>query len=111
MEQGVLVVDCAVEGAGLVVSTGHQTGQSLETISVSETGPHLRATLGHHTHQVRAGGPLRRAEVNLKSLRNNKHLVKFLRLFYWIAADNQRPFYHHKVLLLHSPTTLRHSLL
>ena len=92
VEHGVLVVDCAVEGAGLIVSTGHQTGQSLETISVSQTGHRLRAALGHHTDQVGAGCPLRRTEVkisslksqvsSLKSVRNNKHLVKFLRLFY-----------------------------
>ena len=63
VEDGVLVVDGAVEGAGLVVTTGDQAGQSLETVSVSQTGQALTATLSHHAHQVRAGRPLRWTEI------------------------------------------------
>ena len=89
MEQLVLVVDCAVEGAGLVVSTGHQAGEGLEAISVREAGQGLPATLSHHTEQVRALCPLRWTEIFPQiresyqvTVRNHKHLVKFLRLFY-----------------------------
>ena len=59
VEDGVLVVDGAVEGAGLVVTTGDQAGQSLETVSVSQTGQALTAALSHHAHQVRGRRTLR----------------------------------------------------
>ena len=36
MEDGVLVVDDAPEGAGLVVAAGQEAGQVLETVSVCE---------------------------------------------------------------------------
>ena len=96
VEEFVLVVESAVEGAGLIVSTGDQTGQGLETVPVSETGQSLPAALSHHTDQVWADCPLWWSEIvpqiragpgkvtssEIKSLRTNKHLVKFLRLFY-----------------------------
>ena len=36
MENGVLVVDDAPEGAGLVVAAGQEAGQVLEAVSVCE---------------------------------------------------------------------------
>ena len=55
MEDVVLVVGGAVEGAGLVVTTGGQAGDRLEAVSVCETGQGFLAALGHHAHQVRGG--------------------------------------------------------
>ena len=75
VEHRVLVVDSAVEGAGLIVSTGHQAGQSLETISVSQTGQRLRAALSHHTHQVWASCPLRWTEICSSELREKEREV------------------------------------
>ena len=37
MEDLVLVVDNAAEGAGLVIATGHEAGQVLQAVSVGET--------------------------------------------------------------------------
>ena len=47
-----------MEGAGLVVTTGQEAGDGLETVSVSQTGQGLPPTLGHHTEQVRVGSAL-----------------------------------------------------
>ena len=62
MEDVVLVVGGAVEGAGLVVTTGEQAGDRLEAVSVCETGQGLLAALGHHAHQVRGGRACRGSE-------------------------------------------------
>ena len=37
MEDLVLVVDNAAEGAGLVIATGHEAGKVLQAVSVGET--------------------------------------------------------------------------
>ena len=50
MEDVVLVVGGAVEGAGLVVTAGGQAGDRLEAVSVCETSQGLLAALGHHAH-------------------------------------------------------------
>ena len=58
MEDLVLVVGGALEGAGLVVPAGHEAGDGLEAVSVCQAGESLPSTLGHHADQVRALGPL-----------------------------------------------------
>ena len=62
MEDVVLVVGGAVEGAGLVVTTGGQAGDRLEAVPVGEAGQGLLAALGHHAHQVRGGRACRGSE-------------------------------------------------
>ena len=37
MEDLVLIVDNAAEGAGLVIATGQKAGQILQTVSIGET--------------------------------------------------------------------------
>ena len=60
MEDLVLVVDNAAEGAGLVIATGQKTGQVLKTVSIGETGKSLPSTACHHAKHVWSLGPLGR---------------------------------------------------
>ena len=60
MEDLVLVVDNAAEGAGLVIATWQKTGQVLETVSIGETGKGLPSTACHHAKHVWSLGPLGR---------------------------------------------------
>ena len=60
MEDLVLVVGGALEGAGLVVPAGHEAGDGLEAVSVCQAGESLPPTPGHHAGQVWALCPLRR---------------------------------------------------
>ena len=52
MEDLVLVVGGALEGAGLVVPAGHEAGDGLEAVSVCQAGESLPPTPGHHAGQV-----------------------------------------------------------
>ena len=60
VEDLVLVVGAALEGADLVVPARHEAGDGLEAVSVCQAGESLQPTLGHHAGQVWALGPLRR---------------------------------------------------
>ena len=60
MEDLVLVVDNAAEGAGLVIATWQKTGQVLETVSIGETRKSLPSTACHHAKHVWSLGPLGR---------------------------------------------------
>ena len=44
-----------MKGAGLVVTTGQEAGDGLETVSVSQTGQGLPPALAQHARQVWGG--------------------------------------------------------